>query len=169
MYVYLAPKFSCLLAMELKQVRQKIIKEFPLAPITEYRLSDAIVEDDYGDTDGTFVEDWSTWNEIEDWQVARCSALFSFAPPKAISYLIPRYMIFVLDDICGYIDRKSIDTYSGDCLIWYLQRARMSGYANQGFTKKQIDTIESFLGEIKNHDYYRTVMEIGERQLRESS
>jgi hypothetical protein len=151
--------------MAFTKLRKMIEEVFPKTPVPEYRLSNAIIDDDYGDTSYAFEEKWTTWDQIEDWQVAKCYVLFAYAPPDAAAYYTPRYMIYVLDDIDGTVDQETfgIGSGSGDCLVWYLQRAKKSGYKETAFNHKQIQVIELFLNELSNDKEYRITLEVGEK------
>ena len=144
-----------------------IEEAFPKKPAPEYRLSNAIIDDDYGDTTYAFEEKWETWDQIEDWQVAKCDVLFSFAPSGAAVYYTPRYMIYVLDDIDGTVDQETLGygTGSGHCLVWYLQREKKSGFKEAAFNEEQIQVIEIFLEELKNNEEYKLILEVGKNQL----
>ena len=129
-------------------LRNKIYECFPRKPAVNYKLSEAIIADDYGDESNAFEENWCAWDEIEDWQVARCDVLFSFAPANAIEYIIPRYMIFFLDEIENKIPvgaYKNASDVSGDNAVNYLKRIKDNDYRNSGFNETQIEVIELFL------------------------
>ena len=144
-----------------KKLRKKIERVFRLTPVPLYRLSDAIIADDYGDDSYAFEETWLTWIEIKDWQVAKCDMLFSFAPPKIAAYFIPRYMIYVLDEIEGVVDQNYVDwgQGSGYALIWFLIKSQKNNYEDLELMSVQLDVIEEFLLKIKIDDDYRIVLE----------
>ncbi|MGI9569716.1 MAG: DUF6714 family protein [Desulfobulbia bacterium] len=140
-----------------------IEEAFPKTPTPEYKLSNAIIDDDYGDTTYAFEEKWETWDQIEDWQVAKCDVLFSFAPPEAAVYYTPRYMNYALDDIDGAVDQETLGygSGSGDCLAWYLQAAEKSGFKETAFNEEQIQVIELFLKELRNDEEYKVTLDVG--------
>ena len=124
---------------------------FPRKPVVNYKLSQAIIADDYGDESNAFEENWCTWDEIEDWQVARCDVLFSFAPAETIEFLIPRYMLFFLDEIEKKVSiqaYKNASDVSGENAVNYLERLKDNNYRNSGFNESQIEVIELFLNTV---------------------
>ena len=127
-------------------LRDKIAAAFPLRPAPGYRFSDAIRDDDHGSSRNVFDESWSTWAEIETWQIEKASVFFSFAPSDAAAYATPRFMLYVLDLIEGAIPQSDSD--SGDLFIWWLQRQRLDLYAESGFTQEQTEVVKMFLEEI---------------------
>ena len=133
------------------ELRRKIVECFPIKPAVRYKLSQAIIEDDYGDESKAFEENWSTWDQIEDWQVARCDVLFSYAPTNVIEYLIPRYMLFFLDEIENKIPdeayKKTSDS-SGESAVHYLQSKKDVHYKRSGFNELQLEVIELFLNAV---------------------
>ena len=100
-------------------LRKRIAEVFPKNPATEYHLSDAIVEDAYGATDYAFFEHWATWDEIEDWQIAKSDVFFSYAPPEAAAYLLPRFMLFVLDERDGVVPGEFQDRGASDATVFF--------------------------------------------------
>ena len=121
------------------------------API--YRLSNAIIDDDYGDTSGAFEENWVTWNQIENWQIAKSDVFFSFAPREAAAYLLPRFMIFTLDEI-----ESKLNEYSGlaasDCATEYIKLLEKRKYDYKGinFNETQIKVLKQFLSYVQEKE-----------------
>ena len=144
-------------------LREDIQTLFPLADAPSYRLSDAIIEDDYGDTSYAFEESWSTWAEIENWQLAKSDVYFSYAPQDAALYVLPRFMLFVLDDIDGKLESKNQDTCATDSAVWYIQRLKKNGYESTNFTSVQIEVIEQFLAYIYKNLNYKATIDVGEK------
>ncbi len=142
-------------------LRRQITNTFPLQPASKYRLSDAIADDDYGDRRFTFEETWKSWDEIENWQVVKCDVFFCFAPSEAAAYMIPRYMIYVLDDIEEMLPPECRSYSSGDTAIWHLQRLEKKEYKNSCLSQDQIDVIEDFLVEIRNDLDYSATLDVG--------
>ena len=130
------------------ELRSLIREAFPSEPAVKYRLSRAIIDDDYGEETNAFEESWGTWEEIEDWQVTRCYVFFSFAPAEAKEYFLPRYMIFLLDQIEGKIDDgiySNASDLSGESAVYYIKRLKKGNYAKCNFNEFQVGVIETFL------------------------
>ena len=144
-------------------LREEIEKQFPLENAPSYRLSDAIIEDDYGDTSYAFEESWSTWAEIENWQLAKSDVYFSYAPHDAALYVLPRFMLFVLDDIDGKLESEHQDTCTTDSAVWYIQRLKKKRYESTGFSGAQINVIERFLAYIYEDLNYKATIDVGEK------
>ena len=142
-------------------LRRKITNTFPLQPVPKYRLSDAIADDDYGDRHFTFEETWKSWDEIENWQIVKCDIFFCFAPPEAAAYMIPRYMVFVLDEIEEKLPSESRGYSSRDTAVWHLQRLQKKKYKNSSLTLHQINVIEGFLVEIRSDPDYSATLDLG--------
>lgn len=137
-----------------KELRKLIVEAFPyLLPPSKYRLSDAITEDDYGDNTYSFKETWRTWEEIYDWQVAQCSVIFTYAPSEVAEYLLPRYMMFVLDDIENRLDDntfKDAGDGSGDSAVYYIKKLKRNSYCDSSFCDIQIRALDTFIKSIDN-------------------
>ena len=58
------------------ELREAIYEFFPNQGAPNYRLSNAIIDDDYGDTSHSFEENWVTWDQIENWQIAKSNVFF---------------------------------------------------------------------------------------------
>jgi len=139
-------------------IREAINVVFPKCEAPKYRLSDAIIEDDYGDDSYAFKEEWETWDQIEDWQIVKSDVFFSYAPIPAAIYLLPRFMLFVLDEINGLLAEENQGYGTGDSAVWFVQRLKNKEYKNTGLSKAQIDLLEQFLGHIyKDYDYSVTI------------
>ena len=145
-------------------IRSKIKEQFPLQGAPSYRLSDAIVEDDYGDTSLTFEESWNTWAEIENWQIVKSDVFFSYAPKSAAIYLLPRFMIFVLDEIESKLEPQYLGNSAGDCAVWYIQTLKKKNYKNTKLTSLQIEVLENFLAYIYKDLDYRVTVDVGDEQ-----
>lgn len=137
------------------ELRQQIYACFPQKPAVDYALSDALIADAYGDQRYAIEEQWETWEQITDWQVARCDVLFAFAPAKASAYFIPRYMLFSLDQIEDKIPEETYrdaSDVSGDNAEFYLTNLKKTHYKDSLFTQPQIDVIELFLATVSEHE-----------------
>ena len=145
-------------------LRGRIREVFPESGAPNYRLSDAIVEDDYGDKTFAFEEKWKTWAEIEDWQIAKSNVFFSFAPMNAALYVLPRFMLFVLDDIEGKLHKDHSDYGAGDSAVWFIQRLKNRNFQNTDLSKEQIEVIDSFLDYIYLDYDYQVTVDVGKRQ-----
>jgi len=139
-------------------LREKIHNEFPKEGAPAYRLSDAIKDDDYGDTTYTFEETWETWEQITDWQVVKSEVFFSFAPKNAAIYVLPRFMLFVLDEIEGILPQEYQSFGAGDAAVWFIESLKRKNYRNSGLSDSQISVIEQFLSLVyQDYDYSVTV------------
>ena len=86
------------------QLRNQILENFPKLPKPKYLLSDAIIADDWGETCNVIEEKWNDWSEIEDWQVNACPYVFTYLEFEDSIYYLPRYLIFIIDDIEGKVE-----------------------------------------------------------------
>jgi hypothetical protein len=145
-------------------LRDRIREAFPERGAPTYRLSDAIIEDDYGDETFAFEEKWRTWTEIEDWQIAKSNVFFCFAPLDAALYVLPRFMLFVLDDIEGKLHKDHSDFGAGDSAVWFIQRLKKQGFRDTELSKAQIEVIEEFLGHIYRDYDYQVTVDVGHQQ-----
>lgn len=136
------------------QLRDRVLVVFPLYPKPSYTLSDALIDDDYGDTARAFEEKWVNWTQIKDWQVDRCQPLFSYAGDDAV-YYIPRWMLFVLDHMTVPGFSRRYEKASDDALLWYLRKHQKTSYANLYLTPSQIVLVNDFLEFVRFHDDYR--------------
>lgn len=145
--------------MEQALTSDAILEAFPLRPVPHYRLSDAIVADDFGSRTNVFDEQWETWDQIETWQVAKCEVFFSYAPPNAAVYLTPRFMVYVLDEVNDPASASGSNT--GDFFVWWLQRLKRSGFKGVPFSYRQRSVIELFLQCLESDPNYRITLETG--------
>lgn len=138
---------------EYEKLKYEILKLFPLENTTGKILSDAIVDDNLGDEQyvNCLLENWVDWTEITDQQIDGSSSIFCFFENKEISYFIPRYMIWVLDDIQNQIEYDY--GCSGDNTIYWLLFISKNGLINELFNKDQKDCISTFLKLAKTGDY----------------
>ena len=88
------------------KLRTQILETFPKTPKPKNSLSDAIIADDWGKTDNAIEESWNDWTEIEDWQVNVCPYVFTYLDFEDSKYYLPRYLVFILDDIEGKVDKS---------------------------------------------------------------
>ena len=146
------------------ELRNRIRQAFPECGAPSYRLSDAIIDDDYGDRTFAFEEKWKTWSEIEDWQIAKSNVFFCFAPLDAALYVLPRFMLFVLDDIEGKLHKDHSDYGAGDSAVWFIQRLKNRNYRKTELSKGQIAVIEEFLGHIYRDCDYQVTVDAGKGQ-----
>jgi hypothetical protein len=146
-------------------LRHQISNAFPKLPATTYRLGDAITADDYGDPRNTFEETWNTWDEIENWQITKCTIFFAFAPADAAAYLVPRFMLFVLDEIEGKLSPEHQGYNSGDATVWHLQRLKNAKYENSPLNESQKNVIELFIDEIQKDPDYAITLDVGNDSL----
>lgn len=134
-------------------LRETIYQVFPKEGAPNYKLSDAIIADDYGDSSCAFEEKWVSWDEIENWQIANTNGVFfSFAPRDVCAYLIPRFMIFTIDEHEGKLGefaRLAASDCAGDYVA--LLEKKHFDYAGTNFTTSQIQVLKNFL------DYVREI------------
>lgn len=145
-------------------IRDRIRHVFPESGAPTYRLSDAIIEDDYGDRTFTFEEKWKTWTEIEDWQIAKSSVFFSFAPLDAALYVLPRFMLFALDDIEGKIHKNYSGYGSGDSVVYFIQQLKNRNFKNTNLSKEQIEVIDFFIAYIYQDYDYQIAVDVGRQE-----
>jgi len=127
------------------KVRASINEAFPKHPaVTSYTLSDGLI-DDYCPVEKTFKEDWETWDEIEDWQILRSDTFLNFAPPESFAYLVPRFMVFVLDDIDGVLPIECQGSGIPDAVVTYLERQLKINSRNPILSDSQLEVIKDFL------------------------
>ena len=139
--------------------RDAIVEAFPLRPVPLYRLSDAIVADDFGSRTNVFDEQWETWDQIETWQIEKCEVFFSYAPPSAAAYVTPRFMVYVLNEVSD--PATASGSNSGDCFVWWLQKLKRSGFEGFPFSLRQRSVIEMFLQCLEADPNYRITLEVG--------
>jgi len=146
-------------------IREAIDTVFPKLDAPKYRLSNAIIEDDYGDDSYTFKEEWETWDQIEDWQLVKSDVFFSYAPLPVAIYVLPRFLFFVLDEIDGLLEEEHQGCGAGDTAVWFVQRLKNKGYQNTGLSKAQIDVLEKFLAHAYQDYDYSVTIDVGKKQL----
>jgi hypothetical protein len=136
-----------------ENLKLEILKVFPKDNTTGRILSDAIVADNWGDQKyiNCLSESWKDWTEITNKQIDNCSSLFAFFEDKEISYFVPRYMIWVLDDIQNKIEYEY--GCSGDSTISWLLLISKNGVINDLFNNEQQDCISRFLKLSRTEDY----------------
>jgi hypothetical protein len=145
------------------ELREEIKNAFPMSGAPRYRLSDAIIEDDYGDDSYAFKEDWGTWEEIENWQLVKSDVFFSYAPIDAAIYILPRFMLFVLDEIEGKLQTEYQGYSAGESAVWFIQRLKKRDYRGSSLTTSQVSVIENFLSYIYKDCNYRVTVDVGQK------
>lgn len=127
-------------------------------------MSDAIIEDDYGDTTCMFKESWDTWEQIENWQLVKSDVFFSYAPKPAAIYILPRFMLFALDEIEGTLPKVYQGYSTGDTVVWFIEALKRKDFRNSGLSVTQISVIEKFLSFIYR-DYDNSVtIDVGNKK-----
>jgi|GEM_PF-6300801 len=143
------------------EIRKKIFDVFPREPVSKIRLSDAAVADHFGDESKSFKEDWKDWTEIQDWQLEKCDgSLFAFYEGKDISYFIPRYMIWVLDEMNKGTEAR-LHAWWGLRVVSYLaNRRKLISYdLYADFDERQKEVIEDFLIHVEGNNEFRDLLD----------
>ena len=133
------------------KLREAIYEFFPKKCSQNYKLSDGLIEDDHGDTFNAFEESWVTWDQIENWQIARSAVVLSYAPRDVAAFLLPRFMVFTLDEIDGNLGEFS-GLSASDSAIDFIEiiERRQYDYNGTNFTASQTETLKKFLEYVRN-------------------
>ena len=135
----------------MKNLREKIKELFPLEPKPKYTFKDYATNDNFEENL------WSDWSQIDNALISKAPDIFALAPPNDTIYYIPRYMIYILDDIDG----KITDASDGaDNLVTFLLRHRLTSYEKLNLNNNQITFIEFFLDHIYSYQDYKITIDI---------
>ena len=137
-------------------LRKQILKSFPKNPRPKHSLSDAITADDWGDPKNTFTEKWNDWTEIEDWQVNDCPYVFYYLEFKDKLYYLPRFMVFMIDDMNGDVSKELDADISIPVFNWVIGNW-MKIKEEIGIAKMKL--LKEFLILCKNHIYFQDSLE----------
>ena len=97
------------------ELKKNIIDLFPKKPLPKNKLNDAVYLYKYGKIEQQDLCDdkWVDWTKITDNDISKCDILFNYLDFYDCLYFLPRYMIWILDDIDNVldpdIDRTSVD------------------------------------------------------------
>ena len=85
-------------------MKNKIIKEFPKAPIN-FSFNDVIHAASWGDEKTNFIEDWSSWDEIPKEIIdVYAYSLICHSSKEDFIWIIPRYLIEMVKECNEYSD-----------------------------------------------------------------
>src|SRR5688572_24994413 len=136
------------MANESGTLRKRTLHSFPLTPLPEVKLQDAVLRDDWGHAPKEWpVESWRNWTEIPIDLLKSAECLLDYFDGPDLTYFLPRFIFALLDEAEYSPIQFSIATES---FVYHLTRWRKKNYSGIALTGDQKDLLEDVFSFAKN-------------------